>query len=136
MSLINGKVEKIWENKKEGGKTTYSVVVGGVKYGTYINKPTCTEGDHVTFEATQNGNFWNMNVKSLRKLEAATIHITNGVSAGKSPWVKDTATQDAINYQSARKDALVFVEMLHTMGILDLGTTKGKKIEVVLLKLL
>lgn len=134
MPVITGYVEKIWKNAKPAanGKkayTSYAVVVDNVKYGTFT-APECAEGDFVSFNANQNGNYWNLDNATLKKATPPTdkqspANVPTGYGGGKS-----VAVQDAINYQSARKDALVFVEILASQQLLDLGKTKGRQIDV------
>lgn len=128
--MITGVVEKVLG---PSGRGTYDVQVGGVKYGTYTNVPKCAPGDVVEFEAKQNGNFWNMNVKSLRVTSKAPTTEAAAPSTKTKAWVPDDKRQDAISYQAARKDALQLTEMLLSKELLDFGKAKNNasKIEVV-----
>ncbi len=128
--MITGVVEKVLG---PSGRGTYDVQVGGVKYGTYTNVPKCAPGDVVEFEAKQNGNFWNMNVKSLRVTGRAAAQENVGSNTKTKAWVPDDKRQDAISYQAARKDALQLMDMLLSKDVVDFGKAKNNsaKIDVV-----
>lgn len=131
MSLIKGYVEKIWENAipAKGGRkafTSYAVVVDNVKYGTFT-KPKCSEGDYVEFQASQKGQYWNLDIDSLKLATPAAD--TPKPAPASTGYGKSAATQDAINYQAARKAAFSIIDLMIKLEILDLGTKKGDKIE-------
>lgn len=129
MSTITGVVTKIWANQTKVG-TTYAIVVDNVRYGLYKTKPSCSEGDYVTFEAEQKGDFWNADPKTIKKAEGGPTQPAVASTGGGSYATKQDDRQDSIIYQSSRKDALHFLEIAVAAGVVDLGTkTAGKKIE-------
>lgn len=127
---ISGVVERKGERATSAG-TTYSITVDNVNYGFYKTVPKCSEGDYVEFYAKQNGNYWNADAKTLKLIDRPASP-PKPQPAAKGAWVPDKDRQDSIIYQSARKDALEFVQVLLTAGILDLGKSKtaAGKIEV------
>lgn len=133
MSTISGYVEKIWANPMKGknGKpdwTSYAVVVDGTKYGTYTTNPKCKEGDFITFEASQSGEYWNAEGKTI-KLASPPAGAPKP-AATQSYGGKPSNVQAAINYQSARKDAGLFLDLALKADALDLGTKKGGRIDI------
>ena len=129
----NGIVEKIYENQTKTGMTTYAFVVDGVRYGTYNIKPPCNQGDMIEFSFTQKGDFNNADAKSIRKSAeqpAPTPAAPVAAYANAGGSSRSNAVQDAITFQSARKDALQFLELLSSLDVLDLGSkSKGQKIK-------
>lgn len=121
MTTIKGVVEKKYVNTTKVG-LTYALVVDNVRYGFYKTDPKCNEGDSVEFEASQKGDFWNADGKTLKVLGATRV--ATPAAATKS-WVPDTARQDSITFQSARKDALSFMDLLIKSGNLDTGKAKA-----------
>lgn len=125
MTKVTGIIEKIWENQTKAG-TTYAYVVDNQRYGSYKTKLKAREGDNVSFEAEQNGNFWNIDTKTFRVLEAKPSTSTAGAGTSTAYVGKrDGAVQDAINYQSARKDALQLLDILASNNVVDFGTEKA-----------
>lgn len=125
--IVTGKVEKITSRSTKFGDY-WDVYVDGRKYGTGKKKPPCSDGDYVTFEAEAKGDFFNADPTTFKKAEApknvAPVTAAAGVSA-KREWIPEKDRQDSITYQSARKDALQFVEILAATGKLDFGKMKG-----------
>ena len=139
MATITGIIEKVWENQTSAG-TTYAYVVDNTRYGSYKTKLNVQEGDNVTFSATQKGNFWNIDTKTVKKLAASAASPAGNTSNAAAPEAKswsggkrDTNVQDAINYQSARKDALQLLDILASNQVIDFGkATKAKAFETAL----
>jgi hypothetical protein len=126
LAQITGIIEKVWENQTSAG-TTYAYVVDNTRYGSYKTKLNVQEGDNVTFSATQKGNFWNIDTKTVKKLAAPAGNTADKPSPEAKSWgggKRDASVQDAINYQSARKDALQLLDTLASNGIIDFGTEK------------
>ena len=135
MAQITGIIEKVWENQTSAG-TTYAYVVDNTRYGSYKTKLNVQEGDNVTFSATQKGNFWNIDTKTVKKLAAPAGNTSNAAAPEAKSWgggKRDASVQDAINYQSARKDALQLLDILATAQVIDFGkATKAKAFETAL----
>lgn len=125
---FTGVVEKIWANQTKVG-TTYAIVVDGKRHGLYKTKPPCSEGDYISFESEQKGDFWNVDPKSIKKAEGGPAKAAP-TQASPSYATKQDDRQDSIIYQSSRKDAIHFLEVAVAAGVVDLGNkTAGKKIE-------
>lgn len=136
MALVNGIVERI-NNANRGGRKVFSVLVDGQWYGGFWNDaPNCGEGDHVEFDATQNGNFWNANPNTLRRVSAAQTAAPAATTAGTGNSVASSPAggnrQESIVYQSSRKDAIELVGILLQNDILTLPTKKADKMAAVL----
>lgn len=123
MSLIKGYVEEVSGNEKNG-VTYWRIKVDNVRYGTGSKQPKCKQGDYIQFEATQNGQYWNADFKTIAKADppASQQAATNAALAPSTkPWVPDAQRQDTISYQAARKDALEVVALLVSAGALEFG---------------
>lgn len=126
MSKVNGIVEEKGNNITKAGVTWY-LKIDNIRYGFYKTEPKCKQGDFVEFDASQNGNYWNAEAKTLRVMPGAQQpKVSAGIPAtGKSTWVPDKDRQDSIIYQSARKDALEWVQILSAHGLIDVGKSKN-----------
>jgi len=150
--LKQGFVEKILERpsqyKTKGGApkpSFWAMQVDNIQYGTKNDRPPCKEGDYVEFEAIEDGKYWRADVATIRLVAvpagnsnsnqgsvAPVDNVTKPVYHGAKGGYNDPARQDAITYQSARKDALEHVGLLIAAGLLDFGKAKGaQKIELV-----
>jgi len=135
LSKANGVVEKIWENQLPNGKTTYTIVIDGERYGTYTTKPSCKMGDNIELDYEDKGNFKNANVKSIKLVaKAVDAPETKPALVPARTYVKDESTQNSIVYQNARGHAVQMVDTLLKNGVIDLGSkAKGKPaVDVVL----
>lgn len=131
--VIKGVVEKKLESMTSAG-VTYALVIDNVRYGFYKTNPKCNEGDTVTFAAKTNGNFWNADPKTFRVVAAEAAPTDGATTRTATPkWVPDKDRQEAISYQSARKDALEIVGMMLGASVLDMGKSKtvADKMEVI-----
>lgn len=132
MGVVEAKQERL---TKAG--VTYDLTVDNIKYGFFTSKPACEQGDTVSFSASKNGNFWNANAKSLKLVErasATTIQGSTGTpsvsnqsqtNTTKPAWIPDKDRQDSIIYQSSRKDAIAFLQLLQANGLIDVGKSKS-----------
>jgi hypothetical protein len=143
MTKIEGFVQEILERPSKytdrNGRpkpSMWAVKVDEILYGTKNDKPECKEGDYVSFEASQNGKYWDMDFSTLKKATPAqtapqpAAKAAAGQTSG-SRW-NDPKTQAAIQYQASRKDAIELVRMLLDKDLIDFGKAKGaQKIELV-----
>lgn len=118
MPTMTGVVEKIFE---KGGR--YSFVIDEKWYSTYRTKPSCNEGDTISFEYVVKGNFQNA--------DPATIEVVSATAPAK---VESSGAnrQDTISYQAARKDALVFAQMAVEVGAIKLPTKQDEKYDALM----
>lgn len=130
MASVSGVVQEIRQNPRvvQGqNKIAYDVVVGGQKYGAGFFAPKCNVGDYVTFESTQNGNFYNVTPRSLSVGKApageAVQQAAKNVASGAGSFDK---RQDAISRQAASNTAIAFMNLLASQDALPVPTSKGK----------
>lgn len=123
---VNGIVEYVDGPKPPHG--TYSFKLNNTRYGTYKTPPGIKPGDDISFMATEKGGYWNADVKSIAVNSSVSPSTTCTVPTvgGTRQANSYDSRQDSITYQSARKDALTFMTLLHTAGALDLGKAKTK----------
>ena len=124
---ITGVVRKVYEKQIPGKATMYSLIVGdsmdkggdGEFYGTGSTKPDVNEGDRVSFTASQNGRFWNADVKSIKVEEAgaakpAPAAQRKGAYSGGGNWGPEK--EASIIMQSSSKTAAELVSAFATAG--------------------
>ena len=126
MSELSGVIQQI-KTKKVGAqqKTAYDMQIAGQWYGYGFFAPKAKEGDYVTFSATQNGNFWNIDRGSMKvgKAPAEAAKPSGNVRAAVNTF---DARQDAISRQAASNTAIAWITVLQTAGALPTGSkTKG-----------
>lgn len=118
MSTITGQVFKVYPSKFKKGSYQIKLEGDSVYYNT--RKPGPAEpGVNVSFEATAyNDKQWDIQGDvTVVKASASAAPVSAGGGGG--------GTRDAsIQYQSARKDALVFLGVLLGNGGLDLSKAK------------
>lgn len=131
--IITGYVEqKVGKGTDKG--VIWALKVDGTRYGFYTTEPKCKEGDYVSFEAVQKGDFWNANAKTLKPAtpQAGTPASTAAQAApaptraGTKPWVPDDKRQDAISYQAARNSAIETLKLMASVNALPIPA-KGKE---------
>ncbi len=127
---VTGFIENVYENQTKwkwpdgSPKCMYAATVDGTRYSFKNKNITSLKGKYVSFEAEQNGDYWNANPDSLKTLDAPTPK--QGVSNGKLPAMPSSDTrQDSIIYQSSRKDAIEMVNAMLAAGLIDFGKAKG-----------
>ncbi|UFK09543.1 hypothetical protein [Xanthomonas phage DES1] len=130
MAVVQGVVQEIKQNQRvvQGqNKIAYDLIVGGQKYGAGFFAPKCNVGDYVTFESTQNGNFYNVAPRSLSVGKAppgeAVAVAAKNVAAGAGSFDK---RQDAISRQAASNTAIAFLNLLASQDALPVPASKGK----------
>lgn len=143
MAQVKGVVQAIETKEVSGGRTAYSLRVGGQSYGAGLFKPKCSEGDYVTFEEERNGNYKNIARNSLKvsdykptpedtpasKTSAATSGYSNK-STGVDWDAKakaDAERQDTISRQASSNSAIAFMQIMSANDALGLpkSTAKG-----------
>ena len=128
MPTVTGKVEKIL-GKAAGRGFAYNFVIDGVWYGNGFDKPKFREQDTITFDYTENGQWKNVNAKSVKIVPAQAAAAT---SSGGGGYAKSSDTQLAIQYQASRNAAIAFTEMCLTAGAVALPTKKGEQFDALL----
>lgn len=128
MMQVEGYVQKIETKPTSTGKTMYNVSVNGKRYGAGLYPPKFKEGDFISFTATKNGNFDNMETRTVTQKtppagmvpQPAAPSVQSSVGGGN--W--DTR-QDIISKQAALNSAQHMVEILVTAGAV-VGLDKAK----------
>ena len=59
---VQGKVNKIWHNRRTDGSEYWVITIDGKRYGTFDPEHVSyiQEGDAVEFSCSQNGSYWNL----------------------------------------------------------------------------
>ena len=137
MAQVKGVVQAIEQKEVSGGRTAYSLRVGGQSYGAGLFKPKCSEGDYVTFEEERNGNYKNIARNSLKVSDykpAPEDAPAPTKSAAKSTGVDwdakakaDAERQDTISRQASSNSAIAFMQIMSANDALGLpkSTAKG-----------
>lgn len=137
MAQIKGVVQAIETREVSGGRTAYSLRVGGQSYGAGLFKPKCKEGDYVTFEEELNGIYRNVARNSLKVSDykevpedvpapAKTATRSTGVDWDAKAKA-DAERQDTISRQASSNSAIAFMQILSANDALGLpkSTAKG-----------
>ena len=154
-STITGFVEKVFENERTGRTGPYTLysfkvqdkdtgVVNPLYFNCGYNNPGVKEGDYVRFAAVPSTHSdkgmdvakgsVKVSTKPPERPDNPAPKAAYGGKKGGGGYQKDPKIQKAISYQSARKDALVLVQLLlENDGLPILGTTgkaaKAKRYE-------
>tara|TARA_R110002126_G_scaffold250085_1_gene392924 strand:- start:491 stop:1060 length:570 start_codon:yes stop_codon:yes gene_type:complete len=104
----------------------YDLYVNGTKYGCGFKPTGANVGDTVSFDATQNGQYWNLAKNTPVTIGAAAQVVPQAVpqqgqvqstlAVTSPPRQGPTDTQVAIQFQSSRKDAIEQVKTLLQYG--------------------
>lgn len=137
MANIQGVVARKLEKPTRNGKVMYTIQVDGNYYGGMFDDPGCKEGDTVSFESSQNGNFNNVQKGTLQVVQnnnPAPQAQAGGNGQGgnrdeywNSRAKADEARQVSIVYQSSRKDAIEVAKAMIENDLVSQPTKKGDK---------
>lgn len=134
MMKVEGYVQKIETLQTKTGKTMYNVRVNGDKFGAGMYPPRFKEGDFISFDASLNGNFKNMETRTVTvKAPPAGAPAPVAASTQQSGGNWDTR-QDTISKQAALNSAMHMVEILKDVGGipgLDKAKTPADKMQLV-----
>ena len=120
MSTVTGAVARLTEKVVSNGSTSFGFQVNGEWYSTF-DKQDAKEGDVVTFDFIQKGNYKNIAKGSIR------------ASVGAAPSAPTAAPQAAnsrdisIVYQSSRKDAIAIVTAMLSNDCIKLPAAENKR---------
>lgn len=131
MAQAQGTVEKIKERATRNGGNAYSFVIEGTWYGYGFEKPNFGEGDTISFDYKENGNFKNVNPKSVQKVQAPEPAPAAG-GGSPAPARNYGSNQVAIQYQASRNAAIEAVNMALQADALPLPAKKGDKFDALL----
>lgn len=128
MSNVTGIIQNITVRMTSAGEMA-DITVAGQRYGAgKASFLKAKEGDYVTFEVVENGNFKNVGRNTLKVSKhkpPADAVAEAKASVGKAANSFD-ARQDAISRQAASNTAIAWVGFLHTAGAIDIPATKAK----------
>lgn len=133
MSLVQGVVQKISSNGKAA-----SIKVNGVFYGCgFGSKPEklpCKEGDTIEFQSSQNGQWNNADIRTIRVIAAGVAVNVPGAAAGAAVPARDRAAEDAqrqrsITWQASRNAAIEVARLAKELDILPLGAKKADQLQ-------
>lgn len=126
MSTHKGVVETVIKNKAG----YFAVKLPDGWYGTGSKQdPGLAQGDMIQFEWSANGQYKNMDAKTLVKLDDAPAGTTQPRASG---WVPEKDRQKSIIYQSSRKDAIEIIKAASAIGCLPLPTKKADQFDSIL----
>lgn len=136
--MNTGKVNKIDSITTAMG-VMYNVNVDGTRYGFGKQKPNFNEGDVITFDFTQKGQYKNIVPSTVEVKKDVVVPIkTSNNSTGNSKddyWAqkeqRDVGTQRGIQQQSARNAAIAFIIPLATAGLIKLPAKAEDKLSAV-----
>lgn len=134
--LKNGMIEEVYERPSQykwpNGSpkpSMWSMKVDNVTYGCKNTKPPA-KGTYVQFEAAQDGQYWNADGSTIKEIDPPAMAATAKTTTKSASAFVDVR-QDSIIYQSSRKDALEFLNVLANKDLIDFGKAKGaQKIEL------
>ena len=123
--MAQGTVNKIHYNGK-----AYNAEIGGAWYGCGFEKPKFEEGQVIEFEFGNNGKFKNMMHETVKVLgtDSGSKPAPKGGAVDPQVWIdKDIS----ILYQSCRKDAIQFVNVLLTSSAVTLPAKKADQADAI-----
>ena len=88
--------------------------------------PKCAEGDYVTFEWEQDGNFKNIVKGSAKIKKQESAPASSAGSSAPAPATSGGSTQQNIHYQNSRRAAIELVGVLLENDALPHSSTKTK----------
>lgn len=114
-----------------GGNSYNFKLSDGIWYGHGFDAPSFVKGDNVTFNYAENGNFKNVDAASVVISAVEAAKATGGSAKASVAAYSPNATQLAISYQAARKDALQIIDMALRAEALSLGSKKAEKLSII-----
>ena len=127
MSTVTGVVQSITTRSTRAGDMA-DISVAGQRYGAGLVKYLkCKEGDYVTFDVEENGNFKNVARNSMKvsknKPPAEALAEAKATSGKGSSF---DARQDAISRQAASNTAIAWLSLLQSMEAINIPATQAK----------
>lgn len=120
-NTVSGIVQSIDTRETKFG-TMYSAKVNGTSYGVGKYPPKCKAGDNVTFNVTYNGQYANMDVKSLQVVSGGPAAPVAAAGAPARSNYEDPK-QTTIAKQSALNSAVAFLQVLQAADALPVSKT-------------
>lgn len=127
MSTVTGVIQSITTRSTRAGDMA-DISVAGQRYGAGLVKYLkCKEGDYVTFEVEENGNFKNVTRNSMKVSKNKPP--ADAVAEAKATASKGggfDARQDAISRQAASNTAIAWLDLLRQMEAINITATQAK----------
>jgi hypothetical protein len=114
-------------NGANGPWTLYSIEVDGTWYGSGFKAPNAKEGDYISFDVVQKGQY--KNAENIAVSAGAPATAAPTASGGAAPVNKRDIS---IHYQSCRKDALVALGVLLQHDAVKLPAKQADKFDAAL----
>lgn len=122
-NTVSGVVQSIDARETKFGQM-YSARVNGTSYGIGKYPPKCKVGDNVTFNVTYNGQYANMDTKSLQVISGGASAPTAPPSAGAPTRSNyEDPKQTTIAKQSALNSAVAFMQLLQALDAVPVSKT-------------
>lgn len=122
-NVVTGIVQSIDARETKFGQM-YSARVNGTSYGIGKYPPKCKVGDNVTFNVTYNGQYANMDTKSLQVVSAGAAQTSAPAAAGAPARGNyEDPKQTVIAKQSALNSAVAFMQMAQAADALPVSKT-------------
>lgn len=127
MSTVTGVIQSITTKATRAGEMA-DIQVAGQRYGAGLIKYLkAKEGDYVTFEVEENGNFKNVARNSLKVSKHKPP--AEALAEAKATATKGNAfdqRQDAISRQAASNTAIAWMGLLQSMDAINIPATQAK----------
>jgi hypothetical protein len=123
---LEGLIPKSGTSKKTGKPyTMYDIIVNGTKYGIGFNPVKFATGEIITFQAEQNGNYWNADPATIRSTgQHAPVQSAPATTASSGSVSGNDPRQRSIELQSSIASASRIVAAQITAGHdINPGTT-------------
>lgn len=122
-NTVSGVVQSIDTRETKFGQM-YSARVNGTSYGVGKYPPKCKVGDNVTFNVTYNGQYANMDTKSLQVVSGGAAAPSAPAAAGAPARSNyEDPKQTVIAKQSALNSAVAFMQVLQAADALPVSKT-------------
>lgn len=127
MSNVTGVVQSITTRSTRAGDMA-DISVAGQRYGAGLAKYLkCKEGDYVTFDVEENGNFKNVARNSMKvSKNKPPAEALAEAKATASKGGGFDARQDAISRQAASNTAISWLALLQSMEAINIPATQAK----------
>jgi hypothetical protein len=122
---LEGLIPRQVKGKDGSPLTAYDIIVNGTKYGIGFKPVKFATGEIITFQAEQNGNFWNADAKTIRSTgQHAPVQSTPTAAATAGSVSGNDPRQRSIELQSSIASASRIVAAQITAGHdINPGTT-------------
>lgn len=128
---MQGYIQEVSEKHGQGARgpwTMYNITVDGTRYGCGFTKPNAVQGDFVSFDIEQKGQY--SNAVNVVKATAPAGGAAPATGSGGGAPQKATSRDVSIQYQSSRKDAIQTLAVLLDSEAIKLPAKQADKYDV------